>query len=84
MGSNTAESVAGPVDDTEMFTKLSDEVFQQYQKSQMTEEIDQLNTILALAIPEQKSAKTLATALGTIYTVQIAVQSVRPTVESTA
>ena len=44
---NTAISIPGHVEDTDLFTKIFNEVYDQYQQGHLTEEIDQLSAILA-------------------------------------
>ena len=53
--------IANPVEDNELFTRIFDEVYDQYQKGHLTADIDQWSAKLALAIPEQETAKKPAT-----------------------
>ena len=61
VGSDTSNSKAGPVNDTNLFDKIFDEIYEQYQKGYTTWEIDQLSAKLASVIPEKESAETPAT-----------------------
>ena len=60
VGSATANSKAGPVEDTDLFNRIFDDIYEQYQKGYMTKEIDQLSAKLASVIPKQESAKKSA------------------------
>ena len=50
--SKTAGSRAGPVEDTDIFKIIFEEVYEQYQQWHTTEDIDQLSAKLALTIPK--------------------------------
>ena len=62
VGSATADSKASPVEDSDLFNKILDGVYEKYPKSALYREIDQLSATLSLVIPEQESAETPATA----------------------
>ena len=49
-GSTTAGSVAGLVEDTDLFTQIFDEMHDQCEEGHITEEINQLSAELVLAI----------------------------------
>ena len=57
----TANSKAGLIEDTELFHKIFNKIYEQYQKGYTTEGIGQLSAKLVSVIPQQKSAETPAT-----------------------
>ena len=73
----TMSSIADPG----LFSKILNELYNQFQKGHTTEKTDQVSAQLALQKPKQESAETPATTWGTANTAE---QSFRLTVEPTA
>ena len=84
MGIDTADSRADPVGDTDVLTKIFDEVYEQYKKGYTTKKIDQLSAQLTLAIMEQESADLFDTTVSIADTAGTADQSAILTAEPTA
>ena len=61
IGSATAHSKGGPVENTNLFNKIFAEVYEQYPKGFTTKEIDQPSSKLASVIPEWESTEMPAT-----------------------
>ena len=59
-GGNKVDNRAVPVEDTDLFTNIFNEVHEEHQEGHMTKETDQLRAKVALAIPKQESAESPA------------------------
>ena len=72
---DTADGRTGPIKVTNLSNKIFDEVYEQYQKGYMTENIDKLRTKMALAIPEEESTIMPATTVSNVNVTGTAGQS---------